>query len=362
MEAGKVNIPYSSFLGYRKGPDGLPEIVEKEARIIRNIYQRFLQGASLKAIADELNQKGIETPTGKDRCKWTNESIRRILTNEKYKGDARLQKTYTVDFLTKEVKVNHGERKQWYVHNSHAPIVSSETFELAQKELARRTGRRGRFYDSPFTGKIICGDCGSYYGHRVWHSNDKYRENIWICNSKYDGKVKCRPPRVKDEEIKKAYIIVANRLLKKKNWFIGEYENDILPMIGNTEILDKRLDEMTAELNQLIDTIEELVENNARHIQDQKVYAEQFNSLNESIGKKKAAIESIKIQISDALSRRENVRIFLEGLKSINSIVQSFDIESWHSLVEYIKIMPDQTIVFHLRNGLEETVYLAEAQ
>ena len=85
-----------------------------------------------------------------------------IASYEKYKGDARLQKTYVDDFLTKQVKINRGERKQWYIHDSHDAIVSAETFELVQKELARRIGRGGRFYDSPFTGKIVCGDCGQF--------------------------------------------------------------------------------------------------------------------------------------------------------------------------------------------------------
>lgn len=158
MEAGRISLPWKSFLGYEKGEDGLPKIVEWQADIVRTVYKRYLEGATLNQIAYELNSNGITTLLGN---KWTKDGIRRVLTNEKYKGDARLQKTYVEDFLTKQVKVNRGERKQWYIHDSHDAIVSAETFELVQKELARRSSRGGRYYDSPFTSKIICGDCGA---------------------------------------------------------------------------------------------------------------------------------------------------------------------------------------------------------
>ena len=360
MEAGKVSLPYKTFLGYEKGEDGLPKVVEEEAAIVRRIYQRYLEGVSLTGIADELMADGIETPSGK--AKWTKDGIRRILTNEKYKGDARLQKTYVEDFLTKQVKVNHGERKQWYIHDSHDAIVSPETFELVQKELARRSSRTGKYYDSPFTGKIICGDCGGFYGHKVWHSTRAHRDEIWLCNEKYKGEAVCRPPRIKDDEIERAFIIVENRLFSKRTDFIESYEQDILPLIGNTEIMSERLGAMNEQLADLIDQIEKLIVDNAHRAQSQEEYTERFQTLNNEIESKKSDIDAIKRQISDALSRRENARIFLDGLKKLNSYVEKFDISGWHALVDYIKVMPDKRIVFHLRNGCEEAVHLAEVQ
>lgn len=359
MEAGKVSLAWSSFLGYEKGEDGLPKIVEKEAEIVRRIYRRYLEGVSLTGIAKELNDDGITTAMDK---KWTKDGIRRILTNEKYKGDARLQKTYVDDFLTKQVKKNNGERKQWYIHDSHDAIVSPETFELVQRELSRRSSRTGRFYDSPFTKKIICGDCGAFYGHKVWHSTRPCREEIWLCNEKYDGDKVCRTTRIKDEELERAFIIVENRLLAKRSDFIEDYERDMLPLIGNTEILDERLSLMNEQLTNLVDQIEKLIQDNAHRAQNQDDYAERFNTLNEEIESKKSDVERIKQQISDALSRRENARIFLEGLKNLESSIQTFDVSGWHALVDYVKIMPDKKIIFHLRNGCEEAVHLAEVQ
>ena len=181
---GKVSLPYGRFLGYRKGPDGLPEIVEEEAVIVRLIYRMFLYGKSPSAIARYLTDEGIPTPGGKTI--WRAKVIENILTNEKYKGDALLQKRYTVDFLTKKQKVNMGEVPQYYVADSHPAIIAPEIFDLVQYEFKRRK-KDGRWTSCtyPFSGKIICGECGGIYGSKVWHSNTPNRVLVWQCNEKH---------------------------------------------------------------------------------------------------------------------------------------------------------------------------------
>ena len=127
---GKVSLPYKHFLGYRKGADGLPEIVPEEAEIVRSIYRWFMEGMTPYKIACILIEKGIPTPSGKEQ--WHLSTVKSILTNEKYKGSALLQKKFTVDFLTKKTKVNEGEVPQYYVEESHPAIISPEEFELVQ--------------------------------------------------------------------------------------------------------------------------------------------------------------------------------------------------------------------------------------
>lgn len=135
---GKINIPYKNFLGYEKGEDGLPKIVEKEAKIIRLIYRMFLEGKTPSFIANYLTVQGIPTPAKK--TVWQPSTVLSILKNEKYKGDAVLQKTFTVDFLTKKKKINEGEVQQYYIENSHPAIIPPETYDLVQIELERRKG------------------------------------------------------------------------------------------------------------------------------------------------------------------------------------------------------------------------------
>jgi len=115
-----------------------------------------------------------------------------ILTNEKYKGDALLQKVYTVDFLSKKKKVNEGEVPQYYVEGNHEAIIEPSVFDWVQVLMkARRPGKNRNSCVGIFSGKIKCGDCGGWYGSKVWHSNDKYRKVIWQCNHKFDGGEKC---------------------------------------------------------------------------------------------------------------------------------------------------------------------------
>ena len=132
---GKVKLPYKRFLGYRKGADGTPEIVPEEAEIILRIYSDFISGKAPSTIAKELTRDGILTPGGK--TEWEKKVVLSILTNEKYKGAALLQKRYTVDFLQKKTKVNEGEVPQYYVENSHPAIIEPEEWDRVQIELAR---------------------------------------------------------------------------------------------------------------------------------------------------------------------------------------------------------------------------------
>ena len=205
MRDGKVTLAYSHFLGYKKGKDGRPEIVEEEAVIIRQIYDLFLSGKTINEIAATLTKMRVPTPTG--RAKWSVSTVKSILSNEKYKGEALLQKTYTVDYLTKEVRKNNGEVMSVRVHNSHDPIIEPEVFDRVQEMLAEYTKRRAKVRTKhPFAGKLICGDCGEFYGHKVWRlrsTGEHY--DVWYCNHKYDGDKVCDSPRLRETEVKEAF-------------------------------------------------------------------------------------------------------------------------------------------------------------
>lgn len=142
-----------SILGYRKGPDGLPEIDPEQAEIVRKIYRLFMSGKTIGYICKLLESEGIPTPSGKTQ--WQSRTISSILTDEKYKGSALLQKTYTVDFLTKTMKVNEGEVPQYYVECSHPAIIDPSEWEAVQVEVARRK-KLGQRHDcfTPFSGKV----------------------------------------------------------------------------------------------------------------------------------------------------------------------------------------------------------------
>ena len=209
---GKVSLPYKQFLGYEKGSDGFPKIVPEEAAIIRRIYSSFMSGKTPFTIAKMLTSEGIATPSGKSL--WQASTIESILTNEKYRGSALLQKSFTVDFLTKKKKANEGELTQFYIENSHDAIIPPEEFEMVQAEFARRKAL-GKAYNckSIFTARLVCECCGGYFGSKVWHSTSKYRRVIWQCNKKFKNGDKCTTPHLYEDYIKESFVTAMNKIL-----------------------------------------------------------------------------------------------------------------------------------------------------
>lgn len=155
-----------------------------------------------------------------------------------------VQKTYTVGFLTKKNKSNEGEVPQYYVENSHPAIISPDVYDLVHHELKKRKQEKGyKTSGSPFSEKIVCGECGSFYGSKVWHSTSKYRRVIWQCNHKFDKDEKCQTPHLYEEDLKMAFIDGFNKLIENKEEIIRNYEEYTVKVIFNTKHLVKRIAE-----------------------------------------------------------------------------------------------------------------------
>ncbi len=220
---GKVTVPFSRFLGYDRGADGNLVLNEAQAGIVRRIFGAFLQGKSPYAIAGWLTGEGVPTPGGK--AVWSQSTVRSILTNEKYKGDALLQKVYTVDFLSKKKKKNHGEIPQYYVEGNHVPIIPPSVFDRVQDMImTRSSGKNRNSCAGIFSGRIKCGSCGSWYGPKVWHSTDAYRKTVWQCNHRYDGERRCSTSHLEETRIKYSFVNAVNVLIKEKGWEQKIYE------------------------------------------------------------------------------------------------------------------------------------------
>lgn len=356
MEEGKFSLAYSCFLGYEKGADGLPKIVEKEAEVIRTIYRLFLEGYTVRRIADLLTAQGIPTPRG--RMKWSVSTIMSILQNEKYKGDALLQKTFTADFLTKKVKKNQGEVPQYYIHNSHPAIIDPDTFDLVQTEIKRRRPERCRLHrNSPFTGKIVCEECGSYYGRKTWHSGTKYKKRVWQCNGKYQGQAQCPAPTINETDLEASFVIAFNKLLGDKERYVARFE-ELLPFLADVAPLEKELQEARETHADLMNGLRCLMQENTRLVQDQEAYNRQFQALDQKCQKAEKQIARIQEEIQAQIGRKEQICRCLEELKKCKNLLTEFDLDLWTILVDKVTVQVDKTFTYHFQDGTKIPVKL----
>ena len=302
---GKVCVPYSRFLGYDKGEDGLV-VNEQEAVIIRRIYSMYLDGATPHRIARTLTEDGILTPGGKQ--KWSQKTVEAILANEKYKGDALLQKSYTVDFLTKKKKVNEGEIPQYYVENAHEAIIEPVVFEMVQQEMQRRKKGASRHSGvGVFSSRIKCGECGSWYGSKIWHSTTKYRRTIYQCNHKFKGEHKCGTPHLDEETIKSLFISAVNKLLADKDEIITNFAL-VKDALFSTDALDTERSDLQNEMAVSAELIQKCIEENARVALDQREYQERYEGLVRRFDTAKARFEEVSELASDKKAHGELVK------------------------------------------------------
>ncbi len=353
---GKASVPYSHFLGYDKGADGGFVVNEKQAETVRLIYRLFLEGYSFHSVARELTKRGIKTPAGKDN--WSQTTVRSILTNEKYKGDALLQKNYTVDFLTKKQKKNEGEVPQYYVEDNHPAIIDPQVFELVQAEIKRRSEEKTRYSGvGIFSSRIKCGECGSWYGSKVWHSNDKYRRVIYQCNHKFGGNKKCGTPHITEDEIKSLFVTAVNRLLSERDELTANIELIRHTLCDNTD-LEREQEELRQEMTVLVEMTQNCVAENARTALDQTEYQKRYDGLVERYEKAKAKYDRVTAAIADNLARNELLGGFIRTLDRQNGIITEFDERLWSSLVDHIVIYSRKDIRVIFRDGTEISVNL----
>lgn len=351
MADGKVSLPYGQFLGYEKGEDGLPRVVESEAEIVRMIFRLFIEGKTPSAIAKELASQGIPSPAGKKT--WQVATVKSILSNEKYKGEALLQKGFTVDFLTKKRKVNEGEVPQYYVKNSHQAIIEPEEFDAVQIEIERRKklGRPSGCH-SPFAAKIVCGDCGGFFGSKVWGSNTKYRRTIWRCNEKYKSENRCNTPHVTEDEVKQRFLNAFNTLM-------GDREE----LVANCRLAQSYLcdcSEIDAELVELMDEIEVVTElarkaiyESARTVVNQDEFNERNNSYLERHRKATERVAELEGLRRERQSKFLMLEGFIQGIEARPLVLEEFDEKLWTMAVETVRVMPDGRMMFGFRDGTE---------
>ncbi|CCI62987.1 site-specific recombinase [Streptococcus phage Javan122] len=346
---GKVHFPYTNVLGFKAGEDGAIVVDQDEAKTVRYIFQQALIGKSPYHIAKDLTEQGIPSPSGKSR--WNATTIKRMLRNEKYKGDALLQKTYTIDFLTKKKNINRGELPQYYVENNHEAIVDRETFDAVQQVLDAK-GKKSS--TSIFSSKLVCGDCGHFFGSKVWHSTSKYRRVIYRCNEKYNGENRCATPHVTEKEIKQWFVLAVNQVIENKDEIIDNIK--VLCSIGSLEGIDNQIKELETETEILSQMVSRLVMENASTLQDQDEYQSKYRQLSAKYESLVEEIEELEVQKLAKSKRNKDLQDFITGLKQQEGLLTDFDELLWETMIESITITKDSDVEITFKNGAVSTI------
>ena len=352
---GITIVPYSHFLGYDKLPTD-PTIGfiinEEEAKIVRRIYQEFLKGKTPSAICRLLESDNIKSPAGKDT--WHPSTVRSILTNEKYKGDAHIRKYYVKDFLTHELVKNNGEVESFYVTKHHEPIVSRADFELVQREFQSRR-KLGISYNSinTFSGKVFCGDCKKLYGLKVWHSTSKYRKEVYQCNAKF--KNKCKTPSLTEDDIKALFLKAYQKFIVNKAQVI-EATKEMIEILCNTTPLITKLNTLNSKSKEIVVLVESLIQQNASKALNTDEFEKRYYDYDNQYNTITEKITNVELEIQDRKSKAKCLKAFVEELEKRSTILKEFDEDVWCYLVEKAIVYRDGTVGFVFRNGVEAKI------
>ena len=367
---GKVYYHCKTFLGYRWGADGQPEIDPEQAAIVRRIFSRFLLGHSVRQITTDLMADGIKTATGK--TVWHDSVVQKMLCNEKYIGDAILQKTYIADLFTREKRVNNGELPKYYVHDCHPAIIDRETFQKVQEELARRsslkkTSSKAKTQLGKYCGKyvlselLVCGECGSPYRRVIWTQKGVKRV-VWRCQNRLEhGRKICKQSPTLDEgDIHDAVISAMNELFRMQAAkdavkagiaavLAGEEQTMSLPAV---ELQIRNLQERQLELFQLIVSA-------GADCTDYDEELQQVNIAKTRLMAQKAELEKEQRGAAAFESRLAELDMALE---QASGTLTDFDELTVRQLVSNIKVLDKDSLLICFKDGTEITQAMQRRQ
>lgn len=332
---GEVQVNHNRFMGYTKDEDGHLVIEPKEAKIIKRIYLEYLQGASLKQIGEGLEKDGILTAAKKP--KWRPETIKKILKNEKYIGDALLQKTYTVDVLTKKRVKNDGLMPQYYVENNHEAIIPRDLYMQVQEEMLRRANlhsgekRKKRVYSSKYalSSIVYCPKCGDIYRRVAWNNRGK-TSVVWRCVSRVEhGPSCCDAPTIQETDLQNAVVKAINMALGGREEILAALEENIAMVFAledenSMESIDFKLEKLQKEL---------LKRANAR--QDYNDIADEIDHLREL--KQEAMVENAERE-----GLKQRITDMQQFLSKQTKQIEKYDEALTRRMIEKITVYDDR--------------------
>lgn len=331
FEAG---IPWDrTLLGYRM-ENAHYVIVPKEAEIVRRIYNEYLSGSGYNSIAKMLNDEGVSSRFG---GKWN-------------------QKSFTVDFLQKKTKPNEGEVPQYYVEGSHPAIIEPDEWDHVQAEFARRK-ELGNAYSgkSVLSAKLVCEDCGGFFGSKVWHSTDRYRRTVWQCNNKFKGGERCLTPTVDTETVQQLFIKAYNQMMGNRKQIIEDCEL-MRKKLTDFKSLDADIERQFEETQIVAELVKAAVKENAVTAQSQEAYLEKYEALTQRY--ETAAAELERLQNLRTLRSQKNkaMALYIRTLKNQPIVLNDWNNTLWNVMVEKAIVHRNGEITFVFYNGTKVRV------
>ena len=370
MREGKVSIQYKHLYGYERGEDGKPRIIPEQAEVVRQMYDRFLAGHSIRMIKDELEQQGILTSKG--GTVWSESVIRSILKNEKYCGDVLRQKTYTQDCISHKHLRNEGQLPMYLVQDHHEGIVSRDTFNAVKAEFARRnagraptqklapTGRSCYSAKYALTERLVCGECGTLYRRCVWTKKGR-KLAVWRCASRIDyGTKYCRDSSTLYEEpLQAAFLAAINSVMNQKTALVEQIADsmrtELMPIPGGSmslSAIDQRIEALNQEFQDLFAA--------SREDGGYMKYADEFKRITDAVAELKAKrIRFLEQQDSSfAASRRINDAVSI--LNASSAEITEWDESMIRQLVDTVKVLSADRIRVYFRGGMEAEQKIGE--
>lgn len=264
-----------------------------------------------------------------------------------------LQKSFTVDFLSKKKKINEGELTQYYIPESHEAIIPPDEFELVQAEYTRRK-RIGRAYNSKsiFSAKLVCECCGGYFGSKIWHSTSKYRRTVWQCNGKFKNGKKCMTPHLYESQIKEKFLAAMNQVLANKTEII---ENCLLfkETFSNTDIIEGKIENIQKQMEQLTKQIRMLIQKQSITPIKSEDYYRQYDGLIISFEKLKSKQDTLIQKQDEMETKLKFIMDYIEFLKSQENLITEFSETLWFRAVDQVTVCTDGKMIFAFKDGSE---------
>lgn len=351
MENGEF-VTYNAPFGYKLDKKKYLVVIPEEAEIIKRIFDLYLSGYGVGRIVKTLNEEGVKGPSGK----WTIAGINYILTNEKYIGDSLLQKTYTPQMLPLRNVPNKGELDKYYITNSHQGIISREIFELVKNRMKQVTCERKPAQKHFFTGMIICEDCGWAYKRKI--QNDIV---YWVCSRKNMAGHSCSGKNVTEEEIKKSFVLMYNKLRRFEKEVIDKTLSQLLNLREKVAGQNNEISIIDTEIASLCNKNNTYTELHVKGIIDDVSYVERTSELKYKISElRNKRIKLLNINEDEQLI--ENIRILKETLEESSVVILDFDYSLFTSIVEKVIVSNNDIVIFVLKGGLHLGINLTEVK